>query len=399
LYFQFNIYSSLLLPCFIQGILYFILLLYRSKKQDNLADFFLAFLTLWSVSHISGWMLGFAGWYDSRDGYSQFMFYYIFSHWFLLGPLLYFFVKAKTKSNFKLEKKDFKHFILPGLYILWGLICFGIDIVWKQGILGETLPYHSGTKGDFGQRPLGVLDFPIEVLSYASLFFYIFKSNQHYKKYRDYIVSELSIAEEVDFRWVRNILFAFGTVVFIWLIFDIYSLIYSTSYQTEWWSYFFWGLTIFYITISGYKDESHINNQLDFEIDSFDEKEAQEIQKDETAFIQKTALKKVMEDHKLYLKPNLSLHDFAKELNLPPGQLSKILNSSFNQNFNEFVNEFRINEVINKLNRDEFNHYSILGIALESGFNSKATFNRVFKTQTGMSPSQYKNAKASSLKN
>jgi AraC-like DNA-binding protein len=334
-------------------------------------------------------MLGFAGWYDSRDGYTKFMFYYHFSNWFLLGPLVYYVVRAKTNQTYKINRQEVKHLIMPGLIYLYILICFCIDIVYKDWIMGETLVGFDGARGEWAQMPLGIFNIPMIILSYVSLFYYFWRSIKHYNAYRKYIVSELSIADAIDFKWIRNILYGLLAAVIVWFLFDLAELFITMTFTMDWWSYFFWGIVIYYITISGYRDDSHINNTIAFEPEVSQDSFYTNIDTVTTDL----PIMEVMYDEAPYLKANLSLNDLARMLNTSPNQLSKVLNSEFNKNFNEFINDFRIKTVIQKLQDEAFSHYSILGIALECGFNSKATFNRVFKSHTGMSPSEYRKKK------
>lgn len=92
---------------------------------------------------------------------------------------------------------------------------------------------------------------------------------------------------------------------------------------------------------------------------------------------------------KIYLNENLSLKEFALHLKADPNLMSFILNNHMGINFYDFVNRHRIEEVKNKLNNPQYKHLTLLGIALESGFNSKTTFNRVFKQATGITPTEF----------
>ena len=96
---------------------------------------------------------------------------------------------------------------------------------------------------------------------------------------------------------------------------------------------------------------------------------------------------------KIYLNENLSLKEFALHLKTDPNLISFILNSHMDNNFYDFVNRYRIDEVKNKLNDPANKHLTLLGIALESGFNSKTTFNRVFKQVTGITPTEFQKGK------
>lgn len=97
----------------------------------------------------------------------------------------------------------------------------------------------------------------------------------------------------------------------------------------------------------------------------------------------------LMHEQKLYTDVELTLQNLSEKLGISAGYLSKIINQKEEKSFFEFVNEFRVQEVKEKLVDKEYEHYSILGIAMESGFKSKTTFNTVFKKFTGQTPSSY----------
>ncbi len=101
-------------------------------------------------------------------------------------------------------------------------------------------------------------------------------------------------------------------------------------------------------------------------------------------------LKELMEDRKLYLKEELTLQDLADELSLSPQHLSMLLNVRFRQNFYNFVNAYRVEEVKRKLADPACTHGNILSIAFGAGFNSKSTFNTMFKKFTGKTPKQFR---------
>lgn len=108
--FQFGQESSLLLLGFLHGMVFFFLLLKRGVEESSLADKLLAVLLLLLCLHISQYMLGFGGWYDSRDRYSTFMFYFPFHNTLLFGPIIYFYFLAISNQKFKLERKHWLHF-------------------------------------------------------------------------------------------------------------------------------------------------------------------------------------------------------------------------------------------------------------------------------------------------
>jgi len=100
-------------------------------------------------------------------------------------------------------------------------------------------------------------------------------------------------------------------------------------------------------------------------------------------------LKNLLENDKLYLRPRLTLDEVAENLNLPGRYISFLINKKFQTNFNSFVNGYRVKEVLQRLNDPKESHKTIVGIALDSGFNSKSSFNQIFKTVTGQTPSEF----------
>lgn len=93
--------------------------------------------------------------------------------------------------------------------------------------------------------------------------------------------------------------------------------------------------------------------------------------------------------NKPYLESDLSLRSLADQVDIHPNQLSWLLNESLGKNFNEFINHYRI-ENFKELTKDpKTSKYTILGLAYDSGFNSKTVFNTYFKKETGISPKQF----------
>ncbi|QAA81079.1 AraC family transcriptional regulator [Aequorivita sp. H23M31] len=93
-----------------------------------------------------------------------------------------------------------------------------------------------------------------------------------------------------------------------------------------------------------------------------------------------------------YLDPKLTLSKLANNFGVPAHHLSQVINENHGRNFFDFINIFPVAEVKNKIQDENFHNYSLLGIALESGFNSKSAFNLVFKNLTGTTPSKYRDS-------
>ena len=100
-------------------------------------------------------------------------------------------------------------------------------------------------------------------------------------------------------------------------------------------------------------------------------------------------LKDFMKESQPFLDSNLTIDKVSKMIDIPKHHLSQALNAGLNKNFYTFVNEYRIERTKNMLDEKKYKEFSILGIALDSGFNSKTSFNRIFKSVTGMTPTEY----------
>lgn len=91
------------------------------------------------------------------------------------------------------------------------------------------------------------------------------------------------------------------------------------------------------------------------------------------------------------MNPRANATQVAKQLQSNPSFISMVVNRGFGLNFNDFINQFRIEAVKEMLKKGEHKKQTLLGIAYECGFNSKATFNRAFKKVTGLYSSFQKN--------
>lgn len=136
--------------------------------------------------------------------------------------------------------------------------------------------------------------------------------------------------------------------------------------------------------------DSHL---LDSEVKAVNKKQISHLQSlDETQIQElKDRLKEILRTKKPYLNEDLSLTDLADELGITNKQLSELLNQHLNINFYTLINAYRIEEFKSRIAGIDKDKFTLLGIAYDCGFKSKASFNRVFKQKMGMTPSKYRN--------
>ncbi len=106
-------------------------------------------------------------------------------------------------------------------------------------------------------------------------------------------------------------------------------------------------------------------------------------------------LEAYMEEKKPYLDENITIKDLSDDIGIPSHHLSIAINNRLGKNFYTFINEYRIREALSILDDPVNLDASIIAVAFRAGFNSKSTFNSVFKKITGKTPTEYRSASPS----
>ncbi|MDI1256274.1 MAG: helix-turn-helix transcriptional regulator [Flavobacterium sp.] len=395
--FQFGFYSSLLLITFSQGILYSILLLVKARKTENKSNYWLSTFILLCSLYVAPWMLGFAGWYDNQP-YRDILFYVPFQQLYLFGPLIYFYTQSLLNPDFRLLKSDLWHFIPAIVFILYNLWIW----IYDQFIHNGYYFYVDGVDKDF--------DAWYQYSGFISMAFYLILSLRYYNIYRRLIFQVTSFAESILFKWIKTYLISFLILMLLPIVFDILGYFFPEikTYKGSWWFFLAFSIVMYYIAITAYANP--VISKIHFRLSVFDsqpvvlltsnnsvadeniiEVEADKIKFSDNAEIKnwKTKIAALMDNAALYKNPELTLADIAKILHTNPSVISKAVNQGFGLNFNDLINKYRTEAVIRCIERGEHTKTTLLGIAYDCGFNSKATFNRAFKKNTGRSPKEY----------
>jgi AraC-like DNA-binding protein len=399
--FSFSFYSSVLLIFFTHSIVYTILLIKKSLAQQHNSNFLLACFIFLGALYIFPFMAGFAGWYDEQP-YRDILFYTPFQHLLLTGPIIYFYVQSLLNPGFRFTKKLALHFLPALLYLLFSIIM----VVYDKLIVKEYWFLKSQMDPDF--------DNWYQAAGFISMLVYFGLSIRYYILYRKLIYNVTSNAADVTFNWVRNFLIAFFVLLVSWSVLACVQIFANLTYVSAWWYYLAVAVLYYYIAISGYSNAIVARHAFrppllpaqrqvyllgttntlfaDYEDVQYEEiiVETATTQADDTIDADvagwRDKLAAIMEAEKLYEDPELSLPQVAKKLSTNVSLLSKVINKGFKVNFNDFVNQYRVNAVMTLLKEGMHKKQTLLGIAFECGFNSKATFNRAFKKQTARSP-------------
>jgi AraC-like DNA-binding protein len=392
--FDFSQKSSLLLIFFTHGLIFSILLFVQGFRHARKSSSWLGLFVLLCCFYISPFMLGYAGWYGI-NGYRETLFYLPLQQLLLIGPVMYFYVKSLLYADFELKKKDYIHF-LPGFaYLLYSLIIFIADIF----VLNELYFYANGKDKD--------LDSWYQVTGFISMFFYVALSLRYYQQYKRFAFQVVSFAESVLYRWVQRYLTALLVILVLRIIFFAVNPEWG-EFGNKFWYYISFSILFYYISITGYSNAVKMISALsatssqsenitsihslqqinaESEILTTDDRLSSQKIPDLEQWTEK--LENLMQTTKLYTNTNLTLMHLSEALHTTPKHISQVVNQGFNINFNDYINHHRTRAVIEKFKAKEHRYKTLLALALECGFNSKSTFNRAFKKQTGMTPKDY----------
>jgi AraC-like DNA-binding protein len=170
--------------------------------------------------------------------------------------------------------------------------------------------------------------------------------------------------------------------------FGVTSLFYNYWHDVRYWDYFIRAIILYYLSVAGYMFTQR--SELNFSTANAVEPISSTPNfKAATENFPTEQLLAHMQSAKPYLDAELTLNQLAQQLNLPSALVSQTINTGLNKNFNDFINEYRVREICTRLQAGEHKSKTLLGVGMDSGFNSKATFNRSFKKVTSVTPKEW----------
>ena len=308
------------------------------------------------------------------------------------APFVFVYTHSLTNRIFKADFKNLSHFGFIFIYI------------------GSFIPYllMSYEERDalvYERQNIAYQVFlPMIVLLFCKIYFLI-RTIILLVKHQYSIKEVFSFEEKINLAWLKRI--AYGFFLLILLSFIAYAMVSAQLITIKIMddSLLVANMMLFfYIAYYGYKQKSIFLPELDIittgsNLLKHGDKPLNSVKSsslNENSFSEEDLDSKIIElnsimvNEKLYLETELNIADLAYRLNIPIHQLSKLINTQLNNNFFEFVNNYRIEEFKKLVANPKNKHFSILGLAIDAGFNSKATFNRIFKNSTGLTPSQFR---------
>lgn len=393
-----TIWNVVILAAMLQGVLLTLFLL-LNKKGNRKANIFLALLVLLYAIDI-----GLETLYASPQIFD-------FPHliglndplFFLYGPLLYLYAYFLSSPRAGSDKKWLLHF-LPFLII----VIFYLPTLFLQsaefklsseGRLPAVL--HSFMTADVRGR--------VELISGFHELIYIVLTLFLLSKHAQAIKDSFSAIDRINLKWLKNLTLATGAIVTVDLLLYFFINAELLAYGNAVTLILFLCATLIYaigymglmqpLIFSPASDNIPVTPVLpdNEESGNVREKYYKSTLTDQQAEDSLAKLLELMETQQLYLNGELKLSDVAEALGISTNNLSQIINDKLNKNFYDFVNAYRVEAARKLLADPEKDNLTLLAIAFDAGFNSKSTFNSVFKKHCQLTPSEYKKSIAKEM--
>lgn len=290
---------------------------------------------------------------------------------FLTAPLLY--ISILYFTSFK------KHLSLK---LLWHFVPFLVFCAFRFPffITGKNFELNPGLRQ--------VVFFIFQIALPLQTLVYWILSLTRLRYHKKNIQKVSSSTTKIDLSWLQSFLFVLLLIMICWFNLVFFNLSDLTQFTPV-----LYLLSVFFLAYFSLQQKEIFDfNKADLQelanvIDQ--KKENPKRLSEERMQKLKKQLQALMDIEKLYLDNELNLPKLARHLNATSNDTSFIINDLYKDNFYNYINKYRIEEAKKLLLSKKYNQLNILGIAYESGFNSKTTFNTTFKKYTGHSPRDF----------
>ena len=293
-----------------------------------------------------------------------FLFFGVGPTTFLLGPLVFFYIRSIAKPGSRITIGDAKHFVL---FVVFITLVVPVYFLGKESAYAEFLKLAIGSPFIFLVLQLG---------------YYLVQARKLVKEHQKNIQEGFSNVEDLDLSWLKLILTVFIVMV-VFIAIGTPGFVHGMSFSTyKTATAIFFSLVLFFIGYKGLLQK--VSDEMPVKIDASVAEDSEAIKG------LKKKLLAYMETEKPFLNPELTLTDLARQVGMSRNQLSQVINAGTGSNFYHFVNNYRVEEVKELIRKDAGKKYTLLALAEDAGFNSKSSFNDIFKRVTGLTPSRYR---------
>ena len=291
---------------------------------------------------------------------------------YLYGPLLYFYFR-RTTENYHFKRQDILHLIPFLLFLLYIAPTYFLSAEEKLSRMlnrDEVL---------FTELVVITITKSVSLIVYGYFIFKCYrKSSANYKH---------SSLKNDNLKWQKNIVIINSTYIVFYLAYALIILkIIDNAYLIHP-QVISMSFLVLYVGYAAYTEPSlfQASEIKKLIIDKYKNSGLTKSLSKEL----KHDLIKIFDEEKIYTKSNITLDFLSEKLQTTRHNTSQVINEHFDMNFFELINKFRIQEAKLILKNDHYRNLSIVNIAYEVGYNNKVTFNKAFKKETGLTPTQY----------
>jgi AraC-like DNA-binding protein len=303
----------------------------------------------------------------------------------LFGPILFLYTQSVLYKDFSFSGKKMKHF-LP--FIIFFTLTELTYLLQPRNIRENIL-------NNIVDSRLPRAAYLVSLLIFMQFLFYVFASLRLIGKYKKAASENFSNSRYINVSWLYSTMVFFMLIMFLSTVNGLLSL-------TFWAKYYFLALNLIVFAVLMFINQVLLKalrrpyffsfSENSDNIDSLPIALRSGSSGPESAEKEKILqqILQYMRDRKPWLEPELTLDQLAAQLSIRPKILSQLINEKLQQNFFDFINRYRIEEAGRLLINPVDKKITILEVLYEVGFNSKSSFNTLFKKYTGLTPSEFK---------
>ena len=314
----------------------------------------------------------------------------------LVGPLMLFYIRSFKETI--TWKKALPH--------LWMFVLYCCVLYWWGNRASVKFP---DAKGVPPELLVGPVPMAIFLVRFGQMLLYYILSSRRLTRYQRSINQLFSDTSAINLKWARWLINGYAVIVVASTFLFFMMRIYPGEFEL------LYGIMIAiatpYIYVTSFKGimqptiwqlekeepKAHLEEEI-VETETLDKmlNEKNRVKSGMADNRLEEIVKKInvaMEGEKLYQEPELTLHQLSTHLQYPAHQVSQAINDGMNKTFYDLVNGYRVEEAKRLLLNPKNRSFTILSVGFEAGFNSKTTFNTVFKKFTGLTPTDFRERK------
>jgi AraC-like DNA-binding protein len=291
-----------------------------------------------------------------------------------IGPLMYFYTRSLLHPEFTLSPKHRLHFTT----VIVDLFPYMVGVFW---VAGWTLGYFRPEDETNFRSIIDQYQTYSDIMRWSSITLYIYHCRNLVEQYQE-------ITSPSVYRWIKQVILVMTFFQALWLAHLIPYLLpvfrETLISLVDWYPiYIPLAVMVYWLGVNGYFRNPETHELV------LGRKREGNVYAPSVMEKTKVQIRESMERDRLFLNPSLTVEHVARHVGTTSKIISATLNQHLGKSFNEFINAYRVEELKRRLTESGNEHLTIMGLALECGFNSQATMQRAFRALTNQSPREF----------